>query len=240
MEWVQSVPKNVEHMALIRELASDLDISLTVHAPYFINLNSKEKDKLAASKFRILSALRMAQLAGAWSVCVHAAFYQGSSSEETLKRVMDATHDILKHRSKDFPDVNLAYETMGKPTQFGTYDELFAIAEEFDIFPCVDFAHIHARCNGGENSTAEWQAQLDRYAKALGKKSLKKMHMHYSGINYTEKGERNHLPFPESDAKWKDLLKVLKEYGIGGTLVVESPLLEEETSLLAAAFARLH
>lgn len=238
LEWVQSVPKNPAHMAEIRRVAEELDITLTVHAPYFINLNTREPEKLAASKVRILAALRMAQLAGATSVCVHAAFNQGAAPADVLARVMDATHEMLRTKSSDFPDVNLAYETMGKHTQFGTLDEVLAVSREFELYPCVDFAHLHARANGALNSAAEWDALLDTYAAALGPRSLQRMHIHYSGIEYTDKGERRHLPFPDSDARWRDLLAVLRARKVGGTLVVESPLLEEETLLLSSNYER--
>jgi len=235
MEWVQSVPKNPEHMEKIRSLCEKLDFSLTVHAPYFVNLNSDEKEKLAASKVRIIDALSMAQLAGAKSVCVHAAFY-GTRKEEALDNVRRATDDILKKKAKLFPDVNLAYETMGKHSQFGTLDEVLAVSKEFDIYPCVDVAHMHARANGKINSTKEWNDLLDQYEKALGKKSLKQMHMHVSGIAYGEKGEKHHLTFEECDMKWKDFLKVLKKRKVGGFLVCESPAMEDDTLLLRKAY----
>ena len=77
IEWVQSVPKNDDRMVEIRETAEALDITLTVHAPYFVNLNAQDKEKLAASKRRVLDALTQAEKAGARSVCVHPAFYNG-------------------------------------------------------------------------------------------------------------------------------------------------------------------
>jgi deoxyribonuclease-4 len=239
MEWVQSVPKNVEHVAEIGELAKSLKFALTVHAPFFVNLNSLEEEKIIASKKRILDSLSMAQIAGAQSVCVHAAFYGTREKGEALDNVRYATEDILKHKQKLFPDVNLAYETMGKHSQFGTMEELLTVAKEFDIYPCLDFAHMHARANGGINSTDEWNDLLDRYVDALGKKSLKKMHIHYCGIAYTEKGEKHHVPLEESDARWKDFLKVLKKREIGGILVCESPTLEEDTMLLQKTYEAL-
>lgn len=239
IEWVQSVPREPRRMAEIRDAAETHDVSLTVHAPYYVNLNSPETEKLTASIRRVTDALTMAQLCGAWSVCVHAAFYLKDPPEKALDRVRKAVDTILKRKSQQFPDVNLALETMGKHSQFGTVEEVLAISKEFDQFPCLDPAHLHARANGGVNTTAEWDALFDRYAKVLGKKSLQKMHMHYSGIAYTAAGERHHLPFEESDARWKDFLKVLKKRGLGGQLVCESPAMEQDVLLLMRTFAKL-
>ncbi|OIO52999.1 hypothetical protein AUJ46_06265 [Candidatus Peregrinibacteria bacterium CG1_02_54_53] len=239
IEWVQNVPKNPDRMAEIRETAEELGITLTVHAPYFVNLNSPDSAKLAASKRRILDTLSMAELCGATSVCVHAAFNLGQESNKVYDNVRHATADIMKHKSSLFPRVNLAYETMGKQTQFGTLEEALKISKEFGNYPCVDFAHLHARENGALNSAKEWETMIDLYQKVLGKKALKRMHIHYSGIEYSAKGERKHLPLQKSDAKWQDFLKVLKKRKIEGVVVCESPLLEKDTLLLQQYFQNL-
>ncbi len=236
IEWVQNVPNNVERMREIRSVAQYLDIFLTVHAPYFINLNSPDKLKLAASKKRILAALSMAEIAGARSVCVHAAFNLGLPPAKVYDNVRRAVEDILKKKARDFPHVNLALETMGKPSQFGTLDEVLRISKEFSIYPCVDFAHLHARAQGKLNSKEEWDELLDQYEDGLGKSALKEMHIHYSGIAFGPSGERKHLPLRESDAKWKDFLAVLKKRKVGGVLVCESPLMEEDVLLLKRTY----
>jgi len=237
LEWVQRVPMSPERMKEIRAVAEELDTYLTCHAPYYINLNSSDPVTLAASKKRILDALTMSELAGVKSVCVHAAFYLGMDPKNAYENVRRAVADILKNR-RFFPHVNLALETMGKPTQFGTLEEVLEICKEFGIYPCVDFAHLHARFQGTLNSTAEWNRMLDQYAQALGKDSLKQMHIHYSGIEYSLKGERKHLPLKESDARWKDFVAVLKKRNVGGTVVCESPLLEEDTLLLKRTYGK--
>ena len=145
----------------------------------------------------------------------------------------------MEKKAALFPNVNLALESMGKPSQFGTLEEVLKISKEFDIYPCIDPAHLHARTNGKINTTEEWNDIIDQYEKALGKKSLDHVHFHYSGIEYTEKGERKHLPLQESDARWKDFLKVLHDRKIGGTLVCESPAMEDDTLLLRLTYEKL-
>ncbi|MBU0458840.1 TIM barrel protein [Patescibacteria group bacterium] len=238
IEWVQRVPNAPKRMEEIRKIAEELDIYLTVHAPYYVNLNAKEPKKLEASKKRVLKALEMAEIAGARSVCVHPAFYLGMEPEEAYKNVQKATDAIMKKKDKLFPNVNLAFETMGKGTQFGSLEEVLKISKEFGIYPCIDMAHLHARSNGEFNSKNEFNEAFDLYEKYLGKKSLKTMHMHYSGIEYTAKGERKHLSLKQSDANWKDYLKVLKTREIGGVLICESPTQEEDTLLLQKEFKR--
>ncbi|MDA0376088.1 MAG: TIM barrel protein [bacterium] len=239
MEWVQRVPKNEEHIENIRHKAEELDMYLTVHAPYFINLNAVEEEKLEASKIRILDAMEMGQLAGAHSVCVHPAFYLKMDPEEVYDNVYRATDDIMKRAHKKGLTINLGFETMGKGTQFGSLEEVLKLSKEFGIYPTIDPAHMHARTNGEWNTEAEWNVMFDLYEKYLGKKSLKSVHMHYSGIEYTEKGERRHLPLEKSDARWKGFIKVLKDREIEGTVVCESPIQEDDTILLQKTFQSL-
>lgn len=239
LEWVQRVPMNEQRMLEINATAKKLGMTLTVHAPYYINLNSPDAATLAASKKRILDALAMSELAGVRSVCVHAAFNLGQPPETVYDNVRRAVDDIMSHKFKVFPSVNLGLETMGKPTQFGTLEEVLRISQEFDIYPVIDPAHMHARTNGLINSTQEWDDMLDLYEQYLGKASLKTMHMHYSGIAYGPKGEKHHLPLQESDARWEDFLKVLKDRHIEGTVVCESPLLEKDTLLMQKSFEKM-
>jgi deoxyribonuclease-4 len=128
---------------------------------------------------------------------------------------------------------------MGKHSQFGTLEEVLKLSKHFGIYPTVDFAHMHARANGGYNSAKEFHQILDTYEEYLGKGSLGTMHMHYSGIEYTEKGERKHLPLKESDANWKALMEVLKEREVGGVLVCESPIQEIDVMLLESYYGSL-
>lgn len=239
MEWVQRVPLNQGHMETIGAIARGLSFSLTVHAPYYINLNTPEPAKRKASIKRIVDALCMAEFCGAVSVCVHAAFYLGLKPEHCLENVRRATDDILKQKHTHFPHVNLAYETMGKQSQFGTMQEVLSVSKEFDLYPCIDAAHLHARSNGAVNSISEWYDMFDLYQECLGSKSLEQMHLHYSGIAYGSKGEKHHLPLQESDARWEDFLRVLKKREIGGILVCESPLMEVDTLLLQRTFATI-
>jgi deoxyribonuclease-4 len=181
----------------------------------------------------------MGELAGVRSVCIHAAFYLGMDPKKAFANVRRAVEDIMKQQRKLFPHVNLALETMGRPSQFGTLEEVLAISKEFGIYPCIDPAHLHARYNGAMNSADEWHNMLDRYADALGKKSLKHMHLHFSGIAYGPNGEKKHLPLEKSDAQWKEFLNVLKNRTVEGVLVCESPLLEKDTLLMQKTYAKL-
>ena len=102
--------------------------------------------------------------------------------------------------------------------------------------PVFDFSHIHARTQQ-YNTTEEFTEVMENIEKYLGREGLNNMHIHLSGINYTEKGERNHIILEESDMNYKDLLKVWKEFKIKGIVISESPNIEEDALLMQKTYS---
>ncbi len=240
LEFVQSVTMTEKGATEAEKVAKELDIALTVHAPYYLNLNSPEPKKLAASRKRLLDSARIGRIAGARSVAFHAAFYLGEEKKEVYTKVKQQLRELRTLLDDEGNGILLSPELTGKETQFGDLEELLALSDEIPgVSLCVDFAHYHARKGGGFNSYEEFSQALETIEKRAGKKSLETMHIHVAGIEYTAKGERKHLNLEESDLKYKELLKALKDKGAGGSVICESPNLEGDALLLKESYARL-
>lgn len=209
------------------------DKLITHHGPYYINLNAKEDEKIEASIKRVLDTARAAKDLGAYSITYHAAFYLGDDSKTVLDRMIKRHEIIVDTLQKEDNDVWIRPETTGKKTQWGTLDEIIELSKNFSqILPCIDFAHIHARENGKFNTYDEFCYILEHLGNELGEIALNNFHGHVAGIKYTDKGEKNHLIFEESDFNYKDLIKALKKFNIKGALVCESPNIEIDTKIL--------
>jgi deoxyribonuclease-4 len=122
---------------------------------------------------------------------------------------------------------------MGKSAMLGSLQDTLAMSKAVKgVEPCLDFAHLHARPGDGSvNSRREWARVLEMYRKALGKKALKRLSCHLSGIEYTQKGERKHLQMSESDFNLDALLKALHDFECGGRILSESPVMEDDALL---------
>ena len=83
LEFVQGVRIGEAGARLVAETAARRGIKLSAHAPYFINLNAHEPEKIRASQGRLLQTARIAAICGAESVVFHAAFYLGDPLEKT-------------------------------------------------------------------------------------------------------------------------------------------------------------
>ena len=224
LEFVRGVRMGERTARAVRETAERLGIKLSVHAPYYINLNAGG-ETLVKSRERILDSARIGHICGAKSVVIHAGFIQGGSRQAvygTIKSRFIELREILKSEGAN---ITLRVETMGRNSQFGSLDEALAITEVEGVMPCIDFSHLHA-VTGKNNSREEFSYILERIEDKLGRKGLGNMHIHVSGIEYSDKGEKRHLVFAESDFKYKELAQAFCDFDIGGMVICESPNLE--------------
>ena len=231
LEFVHGVRMSEESRGFVKECSNNFII--TAHGPFYINLNSKEEDKVEASVQRIIDTAAVASQAGAFSITYHAAFYMGKDKETVYNQVKMQTKRICDVLERENIKVWVRPETTGKATQWGDIDEIVNLSKEFEqVLPCIDFSHLHARSAGEYNTYDEFSYVLEKIGKELGQYALDNFHGHLAGIEYTAKGERQHLELEQSDMNYKDLLKVMKEFGVKGALVCESPNSEDDCKLI--------
>jgi len=240
VEFVQGVRMSPKVAVSVGELAAGKKVVLTAHGPYFINLNAAEPEKVNMSKERILQTARIAALFGARSITFHAAFYLKNTPAETytvVKRHLEEIVNILRNEGNK---VIISPEVTGKPSQFGTLEEILQLSSEIEgVALCLDFSHWHAR-TGKANSYQEFLDILDQIERKLGRQALDNMHIHLSGIAYGKKGEIKHLMLPDSDFQYAELLKALKERKAKGVVISESvPYLEKDALLLQQTYRAL-
>lgn len=233
LEFVYSVNISGEKAPLVEKAAKESNVMLTCHGQYYTNLNSSDPAKEKASVERILKAARTAAACGASSVCFHAAFYSNQPAGLVYNKVREKLEQIVSELRGEGNRIWIRPETTGKPPQFGTLDELLRLSSEIEqVMPCIDFSHLHARSNGGYNSYEEFSAVLEKLEKELGKAALKNMHIHVSGIAYGPKGEKHHLNLTESDLRWKELMRALRDFGACGVVISESPNIEGDALIM--------
>ena len=233
MEFSRNVYLNKERAIEVGKIAKELNIKLSVHASYFVNLCNPEKVK--ASEKRILQSCEIGNYAGAKYIVFHPGYYGKLSKEVAYEFVRKGCMEIRKEIDKNKWNVALGLETTGKKSQFGTIDEILGICKEVKgCVPIIDFAHIFARQGG----------KID-YSNVLEKvKKFKEIHTHFSGIEFTDKGERRHLPLSSNQPNFKELAKELikrnfntKERDI--IIICESPVTEQDSLKMNRIFQKL-
>ena len=227
--WVRAVRVTEETCALIKSTALEQDVLISIHAPYFINLNASDEEWINSKK-RLMDSAIFGNLAGATDIVFHPGSYfekpPGEVVPIAIKRLEGCVEELRATGNK----VTLRPETMGKSAMLGSLEDTLAMAKALPgVEPCLDFAHLHARPgNGSINTYDEFALILERYGKTLGEKSLSRLHIHLSGIQYGEKGEREHLPLKESDLNLEALFRALSDFHCHGRILCESPIMEED------------
>ena len=163
--WVQSVRVTEATCQLIRESAEAHSVSLSVHAPYFINLNGTE-DEWPNSRKRLMDAAHYGNLAGATDIIFHPGSYFGLPAGEVVDKAVIRLKDCVVELREAGNPVTLRPETMGKVAMLGSLEDTLSFSTQIPgVEPCLDFAHLHARAGDGSmNTENEWDMVLDRYA----------------------------------------------------------------------------
>lgn len=238
--WVQSIRISDEACAKLRETALAADVALSVHASYFINLNALTEEMWLAGRERLLTACRAGYKAGATDIIFHPGSYMKMEPSVAWKIARDRLAEVADTIRREKLAVTLRPETMGKSAMLGSLEECIAWSREIeDVLPCVDFAHLHARPGDGSfNTYAEFAGALKLIAAGLGERGLKRMHIHFSGIEYTSKGEKRHLNLDVADVKYKELFQALADFGAGGRVMSETPNMEEGAIVMRNTYQR--
>lgn len=200
----------------IRKKAEELGIDLTIHAQYFVNLNSAEKIKREATKKRILDCCKAGELLGAKLVVFHPGYYS-EDKEKSYQTIKQGILEILAEIKKNKWKIKIAPETMGKVNVFGSIEEVSRLVKDTGCSFCIDFAHILAR---------EKSVDYEKVARLFPQKDW---HVHFSGIVYGEKGEKHHKTTEKKE--WIALLTNLKKSAKDKTvrIINESPSMVDDS-----------
>ena len=239
LSWVNGIKMADETAARIAATARENEVSLTAHAPYYINLCGAA-EIVARSRGRLEETARLGVLCGARSYCFHAGFYGGLDPAVASRRVEQELRRVVTAVRERGLVIDIRAELTGKATQVGSLEEVLDWGTAVPgVLPCVDFSHRYARDLGRHNRYEDFAATLEAIANRLGRPALDRLHVHVSGIQFGPRGERRHEPLRETRFRWKELLRALKDLRVGGWLVCETPAQEEDARLLQRTYRRL-
>ncbi len=233
VQFVRQVRMGEDKARAAEERARDLGILLSAHAPYYVNFNSPSRTTVRKSGEWVMKAARAAHQMGAWIIVLHAAAYSGKDPKAATRSVIRGVTKCRDQMEKEGIDVLLGLETMGKKGSWGTIEEIAHVVREIEgTAPVLDFAHLHARSGGGLRTVSDFRRVLVE----CGEFYRGHLHCHFSCVEYTEAGERSHLPMSAKAPDYALLVAALKEEERGVTVISETPLLERD----AVRMMRMH
>lgn len=230
-----------ESAKVLKNESKKCNILVSMHGPYYINLASKEEEKIDKSIERLIQSARAGEWMGAYRIVFHPGFYSNRKKEKVLKIAKDTITKLLdKCEGEGLKDFTFAPETTGKRSQLGNLDEIIDICQSFDHFePTIDFAHIHARGRGILNKKEDYNCIFSKLEDNL---DIDRLHCHFTTIEYTHAGEKKHHTLSEEDEYGphiKDLLKNLIENDWKATIICETPLIDKDACKMKEIYESL-
>lgn len=218
------------------QLASENGISLSIHAPYYINLAAAEPDLREKTRNHMMKSLWAARWMGARVVVFHPGSGKKDSRNDSLKRARLFLEDISKQAlDEGFGDIFLAPETMGKKSLLGSLDEVLDLCcVNLNIIPAIDFGHLHSISQGGLVEEEKFSFVFERVESVLGKGAFKRMHIHFSPVEYTAAGEKRHRTTRDTGfgPDFTPLARQLVRHSAEFTVICESDGLQAEDALI--------
>ena len=181
------------------EEARKHDIALSLHAPYFISLSAPDRERIGKSIGYILASAKAANAMGASRIVVHCGGLCGLTREQALENTVENLKEALCRLSLEgLSGITLCIETMGRINVLGTTAEVARICSADErLLPCVDFGHVNARTKGGISTVSDVNRELLTLEGILGFERVKKLHIHFSRIEFSNGGEVRHLTYDD-------------------------------------------
>lgn len=212
--------------AIVREEAEKNGIAMSVHAPYFINLATDDDEKRQKNLDYFLESARAAKWLGADRVVFHPGSCAKMDREQAfMLTVQNFAWILQKLDEAGQGDLTYCPETMGKVNQLGNLEEIIQLVSLDDrVLPTIDFGHLHARDRGAINSPEDFEAILKALIGGIGFERTKNMHVHFSRIEFTAMGEKQHRTFADEGfgPYFEHLAPMLLKYGLEPRIICEA------------------
>ncbi|MGD9901424.1 MAG: TIM barrel protein [Spirochaetales bacterium] len=210
----------------IGEKAKEYGIQISVHAPYFINFANSAPEARQKNIQYVLNSLKYLRLFGGHKLVIHPGSQLKMTREEAMKNILDGVEELVERvYLEGYSDMFLCFETMGKSMQMGSVAEIIEICKiDKILMPTVDFGHVNAVTQGTLKTEDDFRKIIDSIKNELGEFKVNNFHIHFSKIEYTDKGEKVHLTLEDQiyGPNFEPLAKIIKEYGLSPTIISES------------------
>lgn len=217
------------------QLAGEYGISLSIHAPYYINLATDDEVLRQKSINHLMKSLTAARWMGAGTVVFHPGSGKGDR-QGSMKRAKKLLGEVIQQAGEEgLKGICLAPETMGKKSLLGSLDEVLELCSISDtVMPALDFGHLHAASLGGFELEEAFAGVFDRVEASLGKEAFKRLHIHFSPVEYTSAGEKRHRTTRDEGfgPDFAHLARQLISRSAQFTVICESDGLQAEDALV--------
>ncbi|MCA1838789.1 MAG: non-homologous end-joining DNA ligase [Actinomycetota bacterium] len=213
------------------DIARDHGVALSVHAPYFAQLTTKEPDRLKLHLGALHHACKLGSQMGATVIVCHPGS-KGDASSEELNEQVDSALTALGPRVADL-GVKLGLETCGRKSQYGSLGDIaLQVGNHAFATVVVDYGHVHALSNGSLTSPEAMRALFSFVVENFGPEHLWPLHTHFSDNRFGPAGELSHVPYGEGTLRIGNVLKGVSAFDIAITVISEQKEAASHSAIL--------
>jgi deoxyribonuclease-4 len=237
IQLVRGVGQKIENAEEIKTLAEELDVQLSVHTPYYMDLIGTPEG-IERSMENVKWAGILADQLGAKVVNTHVGLYGNKSKKQVMEVVVKNIRYLRNWFKKQKLTPQLGIETSGKQKVFGSLDEILNVCKRVSgVIPVLNFAHIHAYESGILKKKDNFQDIFDKAIKSLKTKTF---YTHFSGVEHDKGNKKRCTPIKKGDMRFDPLADCIldnEDYNL--TIISGSPLLEHDAMYMKVILDRV-
>ena len=227
--------QNYMELAELGLMGSELDVQLSMHTPYYIDLAS-DTDLTKKSMDSIRWAGLLTQEMGGNMVVTHLGLYGNVSRREATQAITENLEEITGWWSKNGIEPKLGLETSGRKEVFGGLEEIMELCDRFDnVVPVINFAHLHARTSGMLREPEDFAEVFDKISSYVGDLN----YTHFSGVEHEGGNEKRVTPIKKGDLRFEPLAEYLADANPNSVIISSSPLLEHDAMYMKVIYERV-
>ncbi|MEM0158045.1 MAG: TIM barrel protein [Thermoplasmataceae archaeon] len=228
-----NMARNYDELREGGELARELDVSLSMHAPYYMDL--LQDDEMGEKSYNHLKwTLIIGKAMKCKRVVTHTGFYL-SNKKDSLRKAIEVYSSFSSAYGHDSGFPYIGVETSGKTEIFGSVPEVIGVAKKVsNVEPILNFPHVHSVTGGSLIEVKDFDAIISEFSKyAKGD-----LYTEFAGVEYEDHNEKKLTAIKHGDLKFETLAESLIEFSNDSTIISCSPLLEHDAQYMNIIYLR--
>ncbi|MBS3781090.1 MAG: AP endonuclease [Candidatus Thermoplasmatota archaeon] len=223
----------------LARLSKELDIKMSLHTPYYIELSEKDSEPLEKSQRAFKYSAVMADQIEAGTIITHLGLRKKDQTDEYLKNsAVENLRELRDWISQNCEtDMKIGLETQTGEDVFGNLDETLDVCSQVSgTVPVVNFAHIKAEEEYPLDDTEDFAEIFDMCKKFVSDE----YYVTFSGVEKRRRDECRLTPIKRGDLQFEDLVYHLIATDENVTIVSTSPLKEHDAMYMKVIFERIY
>ena len=222
---ISGVTDSFGELSEIGNLAKRLDVELSLHTPYYIDLGSNnELTDSCMNTIRYAAAITNAL--GGDVVTTNLGLYNPNMDmDEVDDNIYNNVADIMDWWSGNGLKPKLGIEITGADNVFGSLEQVLDICDNIPgLVPVINWQNYYSRTAGGLYEKEDFQYVLDQVQPYCDGK----IHSLFAGVEHRDWNDIRSSPIKKGDLKFETLAECLVESKPNITIISSSPLLEHD------------